>query len=195
MNPKTFIFFGRAGCGKGTQAQLLVKHLESLSADSKAIYIETGAKLREFIKKPGLTQELTGKIMDEGGLLPSFVPIWVWTGAFIESLTGKEHIVLDGLSRQPYEAPILHDALRFYGRHDPIVVVINISNEVAKQRSLARGRTDDKKKDIDSRLAWYETNVVPTIDFFRKNNYYKVLDINGERPIEKVQADIVVAIS
>jgi adenylate kinase len=195
MNPRTFIFFGRSGCGKGTQAQLLVKHLESLHGGEKVVYIETGARLREFVKETGLTQNLTADVMAKGGLLPSFLPVWVWTGIFIEKLTGREHIVLDGLSRQPHEAPILHDALKFYGRQKPVVVVLNISKELSKQRLLSRGRSDDKVDDIDSRLAWYESNVIPTIDFFRHNDYYKVIDINGDQPIEKVNADIIAAVS
>jgi len=193
MNPKTFIFFGRAGCGKGTQAQLLVKHLES--AGEKAVYIETGAKLREFIKTPGLTQKLTGEIMAKGGLLPSFLPIWIWAGIFIENLTGKEHVVLDGLSRQPYEAPVLANALKFYDRQNPTVIILNISNEVAMQRSLARGRMDDQVKDIEARLAWYDNNVVPTIEYYRQDKYFKIIEINGEQSKEKVTADIIAAIS
>lgn len=195
MNPKTIIFFGRSGCGKGTQAQLLIKHLEGLNAGERVVYIETGLKLREFINEIGLTQDLTAKIMNSGGLLPSFLPIWIWTNTFIRNLNGKEHLVLDGLSRRTYEAPILHDALKFYNRESPIVIVLNISKELSKQRMLARGRADDKAEDINQRLEWYETNVVPTVDFFRQNNYYKVVDIDGEQPVEKVSADIIAAIS
>ena len=195
MNPKTFIFFGRSGCGKGTQAQLLIKHLENANVGDRVVYIETGAKLREFIKEIGLAQEHTAKIMSEGGLLPSFLPIWIWTHTFIRNLNGKEHLVLDGLARRAYEAPILHDALKFYERKSPIVIVLNVSTEWSKQHLLSRGRSDDKTNDIDSRLAWYESNVMPTIDYFRQNDYYKVLDINGEQPIEKVHADIVAEIS
>jgi adenylate kinase family enzyme len=195
MNPKTFIFFGRAGCGKGTQAKILINHLESLNDGAKVIYIETGAKLREFVGSDGPTQKRTGEIMAEGGLLPSFLPIWIWTGIFIDNIKGKEHIILDGLSRQPYEAPVLHNALKFYGRSNPVVIVLNISNDLARQRSLNRGRADDKTKDIDSRLAWYDSNVVPTIEFFRKDDYYKVLDIDGSQTVEKVNADIIAAIS
>lgn len=194
MNPKTFIFFGRSGCGKGTQAQLLIEHLEKTHAGDRVVYIETGAKLRDFIKEVGLTQDLTSKIMSNGGLLPSFLPIWTWTDTFIKNLNGKEHLVLDGLSRRAYEAPILHDALKFYDRQNPIVIVLNISKELSKQRLLSRGRADDKADDIDERLAWYETNVMPTIDFFRQNNYYKVVDIDGEQTKEKVSADIIASI-
>ena len=195
MNPKTFIFFGRSGCGKGTQAQLLIKHLGTVHPEERVVYIETGAKLREFTKEIGLTQELTAKTMAEGGLLPSFIPIWIWTHMFIRQLGGNEHLILDGLSRRAYEAPILNDALKFYGRQNPIVIVINVSREWSKAHLLSRGRADDKTNDIDERLAWYETNVMPTIDYFRGNNYYKVIEINGEQPIEKVNADIVAAIS
>lgn len=194
-NPKTIIFFGRSGCGKGTQAQLLIKYLESLQAGERVVYIETGAKLREFIKEVGLTQELTAKIMSDGGLLPSFLPIWIWTNTFIRNLSGKEHLILDGLSRRIYEAPILHDALKFYNREKPTVIVLNISKELSKQRMLARGRSDDQDNDIDERLAWYETNVLPTINFFRENDYYNVVDIDGEQSVEKVGADIVAVIS
>ena len=70
MNPKTFIFFGRSGCGKGTQADLLIKYLKNVDPGNKVIYVETGAKLREFIKGNGLSQKITAKIMAEGGLLP-----------------------------------------------------------------------------------------------------------------------------
>lgn len=194
-NPRTFIFFGRSGCGKGTQAQLLIKYFQSLHKDDRFVYIETGAKLREFTQEVGLTQTLATKVMASGGLLPSFLPIWIWTNMFIRNLSGKEHLVLDGLSRRAYEAPILDDALKFYGRQNPIVVVLNVSKESVRERLLSRGRGDDKNSDIDRRLDWYETNVMPTIDFFRQNNYYRVIDINGEQPIEKVHADIVAAVS
>jgi len=195
MNPKTFMFYGRSGCGKGTQAQLLIKHLETLDPQNQVVYIETGAKLREFVQKGGFTQEITAKVMAEGGLLPSFLPIWIWTDIFVNNLKKEENLVLDGLCRRVEEAPILDDALKFYGRKTPIIIILNVSKEWSKKHLLARGRGDDKDEDIEERLTWYETNVAPTIDFFKKNNYYKVIDINGEQAIEKVQADIVAAIS
>lgn len=195
MNPKTFILFGRSGAGKGTQAALLIKHLESTQTGDKVVYIETGTKLREFVKEVGLTQDLAGKTMANGGLLPTFLPIWIWTNTFIRNLGGKEHLVLDGLARRTSEAPVLHEALQFYGRQNPIVIVINVSKEFAKQHLLTRGRSDDKSSDIDARLDWYDKNVMPTIEFFRKDNYYKVVDINGEQPIEKVSSDMLAAIA
>ncbi len=195
MKPKTFILFGRAGCGKGTQSEQLTKYLESVDKENKVVYVETGERMRKFVKEAGLTQDLTKKVMIGGGLMPSFIPIWLWTSIFIEKLTGKEHIVLDGLSRRQHEAPILHDALEFYGRKKPFVIVLNVSNEECKRRLMSRNRSDDTAEEVDKRLAWYDSSVVPTVEYFRKNDYFKVLDINGEQTIEKVHEDIVAAIS
>jgi adenylate kinase family enzyme len=190
MTPHTFLLFGRSGSGKGTQAQLIKDYLLKKEPQTQVEYIETGAKLREFIQEVGLTAEMTKKIMSEGGLLPSFIPIWIWTNYFVRYMDGSEHLILDGLARRQYEAPVLDDALKFYKRDKPFIIVINTSREWSKERLLGRGRSDDNKKDIDSRLDWYEANVMPTIDYFRKNEYYATIDINGEQTIEQVHQEI-----
>ncbi len=190
MKPQTFLFFGKSGCGKGTQAKLLIDALREKDKTNKVIYIETGAKLREFSQEVGLSAQMTAKVMSEGGLLPSFIPIWIWTNYFLRFINGNEHLVLDGLSRRPYEAPILDDALKFYKREKPFVILIDVSNDWSKDHLLKRGRADDSKLDIDARLAWFDTNVMPTVDYFKKSDYYNFLKINGERSIEEVHKEI-----
>ena len=190
MTPQTFLLFGKSGSGKGTQAKLLIEYLKKLEPKRQVEYIETGSKLREFAQEVGLTAQLTSKVMSEGGLLPSFIPIWIWTNYFVRYMDGSEHLILDGLSRRAYEAPVLDDALKFYKREKPFVIIINVSDAWASQHLLSRGRGDDNKIDIESRLSWFETNVEPTIDYFKKNEYYNVLEINGEQSIEAVQQEI-----
>jgi adenylate kinase family enzyme len=191
MNPKTFLLFGKSGSGKGTQARMLIEYLRKTDPERQIEYIETGSKLREFSQEVGLTAEMTKDVMAKGGLLPSFIPIWIWTNYFIRYFDGKEHLILDGLSRRSYEAPVLDDALKFYKREKPFVVIINVSDAWAKQHLLSRGRADDNKLDIDARLEWYKTNVEPTVEYFKKNEYYTVLEINGEQSIEDVFKEIV----
>lgn len=190
MNPKTFLFFGKSGCGKGTQAKLLKDYLEKNEPGREVEYIETGAKLREFSQEVGFTAKMTKGVMTEGGLLPSFVPIWIWTNYFVRYFDGNEHLILDGLSRRAYEAPVLDDALKFYKREKPFVVIINVSDKWASDHLLSRGRGDDNKIDIEARLSWFKTNVDPTIDYFRKSDYYRILEINGEQSIEGVHREI-----
>ena len=49
MNPQTFVFIGRSGCGKGTQAKLLQDVLKEKNPDQEIFYIETGANFRKFL--------------------------------------------------------------------------------------------------------------------------------------------------
>ena len=58
------------------------------------------------------------------------------------------------------------------------------------ERLLGRGRIDDNHDDIKTRLGWYETDVVPAIDFYKNNPKYNFIEINGEQTIEKVHQDI-----
>ncbi len=190
MKPQTFIFFGRSGCGKGTQAQLIMDRLHKADPSHKVIYIESGAKLREFADEVGLSAELTRDTMAKGGLLPSFIPIWIWANTFVRHMTGAEHVVMDGLSRRIYEAPVLDDALKFYKREQPIVISMEVSRDWSRNRLLARGRADDNKQDIEERLNWYDKNVLPTIEYFKTNPYYKFISVNGEQSIEQVAEEI-----
>jgi len=187
----TFIFFGRSGSGKGTQAKLLKEYLEKADHHRRVLYIETGDRIREFMYQTGYTSSLVKGIIDHGGLLPEFLPIWIWTDYLIRNYTGKEHLILDGLSRRVSEAPVLDSALKFYKCEKLYVVLLDVSREWSKERLMARKRKDDTARDIEARLDWYDTNVVSTMDFFKKNPSYKFLTINGEQSIEEVQKEIV----
>ncbi len=190
MRTRTFMFFGPSGSGKGTQAKLLIDFLENKQG-RKVIYIETGQKIREFIINGGYTSRLTKEIIDKGGLLPAFLPVWLWTSHLNENFTGEEDLVLDGLCRRPYEAPVLDSALKFYKLDKPFVVSLNVSRNWSMERLKSRGRKDDTEEYINSRLDWYEKEVAPSVDFFRNNPDYNLLEINGEQPIEKVYEEII----
>ena len=136
MQPQTFVFFGPSGCGKGTQAKLLIDYLEKNDPDRKVFYLETGKKLREFMITDSFTAKLTKAVMDEGGLMPEFMPVWIWTQFLIDNLTGDEHILFDGICRRLAEAPILDSAIRFYKMKDPVIISIELSREEARKRLL-----------------------------------------------------------
>lgn len=189
MKPQTFIFFGPSGSGKGTQAKLLIDFIKK-NDDKPVFYIETGQKFRDFITESSLTAKLTKEVMDSGGLLPEFLPIWIWTEYFVRHVSGNEHMILDGLSRRPHEAPILHSAMTFYKRENPTVLSIEVSRDWARERLLGRGRSDDKKDDIEKRIDWYYGNVLESLKYFKENSYYNFISINGEQSIEDVFKEI-----
>lgn len=190
MQQQTFIFFGLSGSGKGTQAKLLIDFIKK-NDQRDIIYLETGAKFREFSTEASLTAKMTKEVMAKGGLLPEFLPIWIWTEYLVKHMSGNEHLILDGLARRSHEAPILDSAIRFYKRENPIVISLNVSRDWAKEKLLARGRSDDSLYDIEKRIDWYYQNVIPSIEFFKNNNYYKFIEINGEQSIEDVFTEMI----
>ena len=193
MQPQTLIIFGASGSGKGTQAQLLIEYLKSKDPEKPTLYIETGQMFREFAEAEAektLTGKLTKKIMDHGDLLPEFLPIWIWSEFLIRNVQGREHLVMEGLSRKKDEAPVLDSAMKFYKRDKTAIISIEVSKKWSTEKLLARGRTDDTREDIINRLGWYEAEVTPAIEYFKRDPFYTFISVNGEQTIEKVHADI-----
>jgi adenylate kinase len=192
MKPQTILFHGISGAGKGTQAQLLKHYLEDKSSQHPVVYLSTGQEFRHFMEGDNFAARKVKALLDEGGLLPDFLPVWIWTDFLNRHIhTGKEHIILDGAVRRINEAPMMESALDFFERENPVVVILNVSRERAIEHLKKRGRYDDNDEDIKARLDWYETNVAPALDYFRKNNRYRVFDVNGEQGIEQVHAELI----
>jgi adenylate kinase len=190
MQPQTFIFFGPSGSGKGTQASLLQEELKKKNPERKILYIETGKRLREFVTGTSLTAEKVKEALDKGELVPEFVPVYLWTQFLIENFSREEHLFFDGSPRKLNEAKTLDSAIRFYKIENPTVISIEVSNEWATKLLKGRGRSDDNEEEIKNRLDWYEKNVVPAIEYFKDDPYYKFISINGEQTIEEVHKEI-----
>ena len=190
MTPKTFIFFGPSGAGKGTQARILIDHLQSVDPERKTLYIETGRRFREFMTEASFTSMKTKELIDGGGLLPEFLPIWLWSEYFVRHVSGDEHMILDGLSRRAHEAPILNSAMKFYNREKPYVIMIQVSREWAREKLLARERGDDKLEQIEKRLDWFENNVLSAVEYFKNNEFYNFITVNGEQSIVEVNKEL-----
>jgi adenylate kinase len=196
MKPITVVFFGRSGSGKGTQAALLMDHLRKNRAEAPAIYVETGQKFRDFIGfSTSYMAARIKEVMAAGKFLPPFIPIWMWTQFFVDEIkTGKEHMVFDGVCRQPEEGPILDGALQFLGREKPFIVLLEVPEDEVTKRLLKRGRYDDKEEKIAERLRAYESGAVPSVNHFRQSPHVQFVTIDGHKPIEDVQKDVLKAL-
>ena len=153
-------------------------------------FLETGAEFRKFIQGEGYTQRLSKKIYDEGGSQPEFLSVYMWSHLIAENFEEDEYLIVDGTPRRFHEAGALDSIFDFYKREKPYLIFLNIGEKWAVERLLGRGRLDDNHEDIEARLKWYETDVVPAINFYRDNPKYIFLEINGEQTIEKIHLDI-----
>lgn len=191
MELQTVAFYGRSGSGKGTQAVLLKKFLEERDEEHQTLYFETGKSLREFAEKSKtIAGTYTQNVLNTGSLMPSFLVVCLWANFFVENLEGNEHILLDGFARREQEAHLVEGALRFFDRKNPTIIVLDVSREWAFDRLKERAREDDTDDNIRRRLEWYEENVVPAMNYFKKSDTFTFLTINGELPIADVHQEI-----
>jgi len=195
MVPLTFIFLGPSGCGKGTQAKLLIDHLKKTDSDKRSfLYLEAGARFRKFIEENSHASLLSKEVYESGNIQPEFLAIWNWSSSFIDMLRGGEHLIVDGTPRRLNEAKIFVEAMNFFKRNRPIVISIDVSREFSERLLLSRGRLDDSKDDIRKRLDWFETEVKPALVYLKLHSPFLVIDIDGEQPIEKVHKDVIAKI-
>jgi len=191
----TFILIGRSGCGKGTQADLLKERIHRQDEAKRPIlYVETGEHFRQFIRGTSYSSQLSKKIYASDERQPDFLACWMWSNLLIQEMGPDMHVVFDGAPRSRVEGELLTTVLKFYSREKPTIIYLNVSRRWSEEKLLTRGRLDDiSLSKIDKRLDWFDTDVVPAIEYFRQNPFYRVIEINGEQPIAHVHRDIVAA--
>ncbi len=189
MNPQAFVFFGRSGCGKGTQAKLLAELLKQQGKE--LIYVETGSTFRELSKQSNLLGQSVHNILSNGLLIPVFLPIWIWTGIIVEKFSGKESMILDGVCRRLEESVALDSLFDFYKINKPNIILMNVSKDWSYARMMERQRADDTPEKIQNRLTWYEKDVMPSIEYFRNKLGFNFIEINGEQTIDEVHQEII----
>jgi adenylate kinase family enzyme len=189
----TVIFIGRSGCGKGTQAHLFKNRIDRQDEKKRPIlYVESGDYFRNFIRGKNYSARLSKTIYEKDERQPNFLACWIWSNTLIEQLDENMHLIFDGSPRARAEAELLTTALRFYAREQPTVIHLNVSREWSEEKLLKRGRQDDLTLEkIDKRLDWFDKDVVPALNYFKSDPFYRYIEVNGEQSIEKVHSDIV----
>lgn len=194
MRQHTFIFIGASGSGKGTQVKLLMEEIRKRDSGTPIFYLQTGQLFREFVKGESYAARMARDEVERGELLPTFVAMWMWSDVFIKQLTGGEHLIIDGSPRTTDEVHHLDIALKFFRRARPSVIYLNVSPEWSRKRMLERaeeeGRKDDTAEGIERRLRWFEQNVIPAVNLYRRDRDYDFYEIDGERTIPEVHNEI-----
>jgi adenylate kinase len=190
VTQKTIIFLGPQGSGKGTHATELENDLKRLDASRGVVHFEMGKNLREMAKKDNYTSKLIDALISKGNLVPFNISCSVFTDYLINNLKGTEHLLIDGFPRSESQVEVLDTTMSFYGRENPTIVHINISDEIGLERLLKRGRADDTEEHIRKRLAWSRAEWENILKRLNKNPIYQVIEINGDQTIEEVHQEI-----
>jgi len=210
------ILLGPPGCGKGTQAKMLIDayHIPQIS---------TGDILREAVKR-GAPLGLEAKThMDQGLLVPDSLVIKIIEERLREA-DCKRGFILDGFPRTTAQAEALEATLSTLGIRLEHVFSIEVGDEELIKRLTGRRicrqcgesyhiifnpskkegvcdscqgelyqRDDDKEKTIRNRLKVYQTQTAPLITFYRGKDILRAID--GIGSIEEIQARITATIN
>lgn len=174
------IFFGPAGAGKSVQAQLLAAQLgwRSLSA---------GQLLRDSRNSDVLRN------MAEGSLVDNDTVNAIMTQA-LQRAKSVDTIILDGYPRVVEQAAWLIDSQPSHGRSIGAAIVLQVPHDELLERLHIRGRLDDSDGAINERLAIYEEETNPILDYL-KSQGVQVLEIDGSGSVSDVHQKIVEALT
>lgn len=163
--PLAVTFFGISGSGKGTQTELLAKFLEEHDPTRQTLRVGMGTLARTFAGSGTSLANRVRDVIEAGGLLPSVVPAYLLVDHLNRTVTGTEHLMLDGVCRRPAQSRMMDEIVRFLGYTELHAVVMELSEEEARERLRGRGRgDDDNPASLAERFKWYKAEAVPAID-------------------------------
>jgi len=191
MKTHTIIFVGPQGSGKGTQIALLSDVLKAHDRETRVVDIQTGRRFRALAaKEEGFTEKRVSKTLATGSLQPLFLSVALWGDAFHNHVDTECHLLIDGVPRTVNEAEVLETALSFYERKNLLIINLETSENVVRERMVGRARKDDTAESIEARLKWYREETAPILEYYHKRPDTTVVDIDGAGTIEEVQRGI-----
>jgi adenylate kinase len=194
------VMLGRQGAGKGTQCTRLSRHYV-------VPHISTGEMLRAAVKEGTELGRKAAEIMNEGGLVPDDVMIGIVDERLDHDDTTRRGYVLDGFPRTVPQAKALADITDM--RPLNLVIDLDVPQEIVLHRLASRRvcadcganysvdkpprydcvcdncggeveqREDDTPAAIEKRLAEYERETAPLIDWYRDLGLLEVVDGQG----------------
>ncbi len=184
------VLFGPPGCGKGTQAQNLVKKFNLKQ-------ISTGDILRDNTKNGTELGKLAKPYMDKGELVPDQITIDMLIDE-LKKPTDAQGFIFDGFPRTAFQTKALEDIVKNV-LNDQIDICLSlvVEDEILVKRLLERGKTSDRSDDaneniIRNRIKEYYTKTAEVAELYKKQGKY--VEVNGVGEIaeiaEKLYAEV-----
>ena len=170
------VLIGPTGSGKSTQAEFLKKRFGTPTVAVDDLIQANPEALAKF-RRPGITPGP-----------PQLNPaIDALVAEKLASLDLTQGVVLDGYPASKDQADHLAALIKKLNLPDPIVIQLDVPDEVATQRLKERQRADDKPELIEERLKNYHRE----LDMI--NSYYpeaRIWTIDGDKPVAEVSSAI-----
>lgn len=162
------LLYGIQGAGKSTIGKYLAEKLN-------IPYIATGDIFRQLRDEDTENGRLVKSLIDQGQMVGDQLTMQI-VNSRLQKDDVKNGFVLDG-------APRTLDQEKLFQEDPDVIVEVNLSEEEAIKRLLARGRHDDTLEAIKKRLEWHNEKTKPLINFY-KDKGIKVIEIDNSGKIE-----------
>ena len=175
------LILGPQGSGKGTQAKRI--------AETHGVpHVATGDILRAAVADGSELGARVRPILERGDLVPDDLMV----DLIRERLAVEDGFVLDGFPRTVPQAEALDSMLEEIERPLDVVLLLEVSDEVALERLTQRGaiehRADDEPDAIRTRLRHYHALTEPVVERYRAAGM--LVPVDGEQGVDEVAADI-----
>lgn len=196
MTPKTIIFIGPQGSGKGTQIAKLYEVIATTDPSRRIVDIQTGRRFRALAaKSETFADKKIADTLDSGELQPDFITHLLWGQAMLDQLDPKSHLLIDGFPRNAHQARVLDNAFTFFERDKLIVINLETPEDVVRERMGSRARSDDTPESIETRLRIYREETLPLLQFYADRDNATVHNIDGTMDIDGVHSAICEALN
>ena len=167
--PLRMVILGRQGSGKGTQSA-------RVAAAFGCVHVSTGDVLGAAVAEGTELGRQAAEIMESGGLVGDDI----MNGVVAERLAADDivtgGVLLDGYPRTADQAEALERILVELGQSLTLAVDLDVPVGEVRARMLGRGREDDTPEAIDRRLALYEEQTRPLLDWFSTHGLLVTVD-------------------
>ncbi len=191
------VILGGPGAGKGTQSVQLCRQL-SISE------ISTSDMLRQAIASQSELGRQAQVYVEKGELVPDPILIEFMRNRLLQDDAKGKGWLLEGYPRTAFQAEELDFLLEDLEQHLDWAIYLEVPESIMMSRCLGRAHTltgnpkgnpsgkvsrpDDQPEIIQRRIHLFYERTIPILEYYGYRK--RLLSINGNQPIEKVQQEI-----
>jgi adenylate kinase len=184
-NAMRIILIGPPGAGKGTQCQKLVKLLG-------VPHLSTGEMLRTAVRAGTPEGVQAARYMSQGQLVPDSIIVGM-VSRRLEAADCRKGCLLDGFPRTLPQAATLDEILERRAMSVDGVIELAVPRDELVRRMLARKREDDDPEVFAKRIASFEVQTAPLLDYYARQG--KLASIDGLGTAEEIFARVKAALN